>query len=220
MRFSTQFFPCGKAFASLRTYHVILSTWFTRNNTGRGFLAPREPWTNAACAKYPSFKSKGKLVNSRAGDEKIVEIRCEPSSHSVARSSQPRQQQQASPSVRVVFTFVCSVHVRSRFHSSYVGIVACRMKKLKSKNDPLPITSKFCCLFELQPSVTIYIFGEFLVWTLLLLTSLNLELKCLDTTDLSEFHAVLDENWYYNLIFGQPDPIPHDNARCEWNQSI
>lgn len=97
---------------------MILSTLFSSINTGRGFLAPREPWIDAACAKYPSFTSKGKLVNSRAGDEKFVEIRCEPSSHSVARSSQPRQQQQASPSVRVIFSFVCSVHVRSRIYSS------------------------------------------------------------------------------------------------------
>lgn len=125
-------------------------------------------------------------------------------------------------SVESFFCVSFTVHVCCSVESGggWEPSLACTMKKLKSKNDPLPITSKFCCYFELKPSVTIYIFGEFLVWTVLLFTSLNLEFDCLDTTDLSEFHAVLDKNWYYNLIFGQPDPIPHDNARCKWNQSV
>jgi hypothetical protein len=89
------------------------------------------------------------------------------------------------------------------------------MKQLKHKNDPLPITSKFCCYFELKPSVAIYISGEFLVWIFFLFTSLNLEFECLEKPDLGEFHAVLNKSWYYNLIFGVPDPIPHDNARCK-----
>lgn len=96
-----------------------------------------------------------------------------------------------------------------------IGSGICGMKNLKSKNDPLPITSKFCCYFELKPSVAIYISGEFLVWIFFLLTSLNLEFECLETPDLGEFHAVLSKDWYYNLIFGVPDLILHDNARCK-----
>lgn len=148
------------------------------------------------------------MKNSSKSDANLPHIQLQ-DPLSPVNSNKHRLQSELYSLLCVQFTF------GREFTRPYVVIVACRMKKLKSKNDPLPITSKFCCHFELQPSVTIYIFGEFLVWTLLLLTSLNLELKCLDTTDLSEFHAVLDENWYYNLIFGQPDPIPHDNARCE-----
>lgn len=84
-----------------------------------------------------------------------------------------------------------------------------------TQNDPLPTTDKFCFHFELKPAVTVYILVEYVVWILFLLSSLNLELECIEKTDLMEFESVLRHDLYYNLIFGEVEPIPHDNARCK-----
>jgi hypothetical protein len=84
-----------------------------------------------------------------------------------------------------------------------------------NRKDPLPTASKFCFLFELKPAVAVYVLIEYVVWILFLLSSLNLELDCLEKTDLMEFESVLRRDLYYNLIFGQVSPIPHDNERCK-----
>lgn len=83
------------------------------------------------------------------------------------------------------------------------------------KEDPLPTSNKFCFVFELKPAVAIYVLIEYIVWILLLLSALNLELDCLEKTDLLEFTNVLRTDLYYNVIFGKVEPIPHDNARCK-----
>lgn len=84
-----------------------------------------------------------------------------------------------------------------------------------TQKDPLPTTTKFCFFFELKPAVAYYILVEYVVWILFLLSSLNLELACLETTNLMEFENVLRRDLYYHLIFGDVEPIPHDNARCK-----
>jgi hypothetical protein len=86
---------------------------------------------------------------------------------------------------------------------------------MAKSNEPLPTSSKFCYFFELKPAVAFYITFEYILWILLLLSAVNLELECIEKTDLIEFEAVLKKDLYYNIIFGPPDPIPHDNARCE-----
>ena len=85
-----------------------------------------------------------------------------------------------------------------------------------AKSDPLPTTTKFCFIFDLKPAVAIYILVEYVVWILFLLSSLNLELECLEKTDLMEFESVLQRDLYYNVIFGEAEPIPHANARCKY----
>lgn len=90
-----------------------------------------------------------------------------------------------------------------------------RLSSKMTHKDPLPTTTKFCFLWDLGPSVTIYILVEYIVWILFLLSSLNLELECLEKTNLQEFENVLRSDLYYNVIFGTVEGIPHDNARCE-----
>lgn len=84
-----------------------------------------------------------------------------------------------------------------------------------NQKDPLPTTTKFCIIFDLKPSVGFYILGEYIVWILLLLSSLNLEFNCVEKKDLGEFEEMLKTDLYYNVVFGTPDQIPHENARCE-----
>lgn len=79
--------------------------------------------------------------------------------------------------------------------------------------DPLPTTNKFCFYFKLKPAVAIYVLVEEIVWILFLLSSLNLEIECLKYTDLMDFENALRRDLYYNMIFGEVEPIPHDNAR-------
>lgn len=86
---------------------------------------------------------------------------------------------------------------------------------MNRKEDPLPTSNKFCFLFKLKPAVAIYVLVEYIVWILFLLSALNLELDCLEKTDLLEFTNVLRGDLYYNVIFGKVEPIPHDNARCK-----
>lgn len=84
-----------------------------------------------------------------------------------------------------------------------------------TQKDPLPTTTKLCFLFPIKPAVGLYICVEYIVWILFLLSALNLELECLDTKDLIAFENLLRRDLYYKLIFGDVEPIPHDNARCE-----
>lgn len=86
---------------------------------------------------------------------------------------------------------------------------------MSSQKDPLPTTTKFCFCFELKPAVAFYILVEYIVWILFLLSSLNLELACLDKANLIEFENMLRRDLYYNLVFGEVEPIVHENGRCE-----
>jgi hypothetical protein len=86
---------------------------------------------------------------------------------------------------------------------------------MDKQNDPLPTTQKFCFYFDLRPSVGFYITFEYIMWILLLLSAVNLELECIEKTNLIEFEEVLRKDLYYNIIFGEPEPVPHDNARSE-----
>lgn len=81
------------------------------------------------------------------------------------------------------------------------------------KSDPLPTSQKFCFCFELRPTIELYITLEYIVWILLLLSSVNLEIDCLENTNLSDFEQVLKKDFYYNVIFGPPNEILHNNAR-------
>lgn len=89
-----------------------------------------------------------------------------------------------------------------------------------SQKDPLPTTTKFCFYFNLKPAVAVYILVEYIVWILLLLSSLNLELECFKKKDLVEFENMLRRDLYYTVIFGEAQPVPHDNARCEFDHAI
>lgn len=82
-----------------------------------------------------------------------------------------------------------------------------------TEKDPLPTTTKFCFYFDLKPAVTCYILVEYIVWILFLLSALNLEIECLEKSDLMDFENTLRRDLYYNLIFGEVEPIPHENAR-------
>jgi hypothetical protein len=86
---------------------------------------------------------------------------------------------------------------------------------MEKEKDPLPTSRKFCFLFELKPAVGFYIMFEYIVWILLLLSAVNLEIESIETTDLAEFYNILRKDLYYNIIFGPPDRVPHDNARCK-----
>lgn len=84
-----------------------------------------------------------------------------------------------------------------------------------TKKDPLPTAQKFCFYFSLKPAVAVYILVEYIVWILFLLSALNLEIDCLEKTDLVDFENVLRRDLYYYLVFGEVDAIPHENARCK-----
>ncbi|KAG5675832.1 hypothetical protein PVAND_005702 [Polypedilum vanderplanki] len=85
---------------------------------------------------------------------------------------------------------------------------------MDKQNDPLPTSQKFCFYFELKPSVGFYITFEYILWILLLLSAVNLEIDCLETTDLNKFEEVLRKDLFYNIIFGVPDTVPHENVRA------
>lgn len=89
-----------------------------------------------------------------------------------------------------------------------------------TQKDPLPTTTKFCFYFNLKPAVAVYILVEYIVWILLLLSSLNLELDCFKKKDLGEFENMLRRDLYYTVIFGEAQPVPHYNARCEFDYAI
>jgi hypothetical protein len=84
---------------------------------------------------------------------------------------------------------------------------------MEKRNDPLPTSQKFCFCFELRPTIELYITLEYIVWILLLLSAVNLEIDCIETTSLEKFGEVLQQDLYYNVIFGAPDRVLHDNAR-------
>lgn len=84
-----------------------------------------------------------------------------------------------------------------------------------TQKDPLPTTTKFCFYFGLRPAVAVYILVEYIVWILLLLSALNLELASFEIKDLVEFENMLRQDLYYYVIFGEAEPLPHDNARCK-----
>ncbi|CRL02868.1 CLUMA_CG015857, isoform A [Clunio marinus] len=84
---------------------------------------------------------------------------------------------------------------------------------MRQNKDPLPTSTKFCFLFDLKPSVGYYINVEYIVWILLMLSSINLEIECIEKKDLLEFENVLRQDLYYTIIFGKAEPIPHENAR-------
>lgn len=89
-----------------------------------------------------------------------------------------------------------------------------------TQKDPLPTSTKFCFFLELKPAVGFYILVEYIVWILFLLSSLNLELDCLEKTNLMEFEDILRRDLYYYFIFGEAEPIPHENARCKFERKF
>lgn len=122
-------------------------------------------------------------------------------------------------SVREDCTKKRSMRINSTLNAGTIKIVQSqdrfRFTNMGLQKDPLPTATKFCFLFELKPAVAFYILVENIVWILFLLSSLNLELDCLEKKNLIEFENVLRRDLYYNLIFGEVDTIPHDNARCK-----
>lgn len=86
---------------------------------------------------------------------------------------------------------------------------------MEKRSDPLPISQKFCFCFELRPTIELYITLEYIVWILLLLSAVNLEIDCVENTNLKDFEEVLKRDLYYNVIFGSPDEVLHNNARGE-----
>lgn len=86
---------------------------------------------------------------------------------------------------------------------------------MEKRNDPLPKIQKFCFCFELRPTIELYITLEYIIWILLLLSAVNLEIDCVENTDLKDFEEVLKNDLYYNVIFGFPDKVLHNNARGE-----
>lgn len=84
---------------------------------------------------------------------------------------------------------------------------------MEKQSDPLPTYKKFCFCFELRPTIEFFITFEYIVWILLLLSAVNLEIDCIEKTNLMEFEEVLKNDLYYNVVFGPPDPVPHNNAR-------
>lgn len=84
---------------------------------------------------------------------------------------------------------------------------------MEKRSDPLPVSQKFCFCFELRPTIELYITLEYIVWILLLLSAVNLEIDCIEKTKLEDFEEVLKRDLYYNVIFGSPEKVLHNNAR-------
>lgn len=84
---------------------------------------------------------------------------------------------------------------------------------MEKQSDPLPKVQKFCFCFELRPTIELYITLEYIVWILLLLSAVNLEIDCVENTNLKDFEEVLKNDLYYNVIFGPPESVLHNNAR-------
>jgi hypothetical protein len=75
---------------------------------------------------------------------------------------------------------------------------------LESSENPLPRLNKCCFVFDLRSGVLIFISFETLFWAVLTFAAIYSEIKYIINVDIAEFSDVLDNDWYYFVLFGYP----------------
>ncbi|KAG5675831.1 hypothetical protein PVAND_005701 [Polypedilum vanderplanki] len=78
---------------------------------------------------------------------------------------------------------------------------------------PLPRFNKCCFLFGLRSGVLIFVSIEALFWALLTFAAIFSEIKYITNVDIGEFSDVLDNDWYYFLLFGYPRELIDERIR-------
>jgi hypothetical protein len=73
-----------------------------------------------------------------------------------------------------------------------------------NSDNPLPRLNKCCFVFDLRCGVLIFVSIETLFWAVLTFASIYSEVKYIINVDIAEFSDVLDNDWYYFVLFGYP----------------
>lgn len=84
-----------------------------------------------------------------------------------------------------------------------------------SSESPLPRLNKCCFVFGLRSGVLIFVSFEVLFWCILTFAAIYSEVKYIIHTDIPEFSDVLDNDWYYYILFGWPMELIDERIRSE-----
>lgn len=87
--------------------------------------------------------------------------------------------------------------------------------EMDSAASPLPRFNKCCFLFGLRSGVLIFVSIEALFWALLAFAAIYSEIKYIVYVDIGEFSDVLDNDWYYYLLFGYPKELIDERLRSK-----
>lgn len=86
---------------------------------------------------------------------------------------------------------------------------------MDSSASPLPRFNKCCFLFGLRSGVLIFVSIEALFWALLAFAAIYSEAKYIANVDIGEFSDVLDNDWYYYLLFGYARELIDEKIRSK-----
>lgn len=75
-------------------------------------------------------------------------------------------------------------------------------------------------MFGLRSGVLIFVSLEALFWALLAFSAIYSEVKYIVYVDLAEFSDVLDNDWYYFLLFGYPRELIDERIRSKINLQL
>lgn len=87
---------------------------------------------------------------------------------------------------------------------------------MDSSASPLPRFNKCCFMFGLRSGVLIFVSLEALFWALLSFAAIFSEVKYIINVDIGEFSDVLDNDWYYYLLFGYARELIDERIRSNF----
>jgi hypothetical protein len=70
-------------------------------------------------------------------------------------------------------------------------------------------------MFGLRSGVLIFVSIEALFWAVLTFAAVFSEIKYIANVDIAEFSDVLDNDWYYYLLFGYPRELIDERVRSK-----
>lgn len=87
---------------------------------------------------------------------------------------------------------------------------------MDNSESPLPRLNKCCFVFGLRSGVLIFVSIEVLFWAVLTFAAIYSEVKYIINVDIAEFSDVLDNDWYYWILFGYPREQIDERIRSKY----
>lgn len=83
---------------------------------------------------------------------------------------------------------------------------------------PYPRVTKFILCIDLKLGVLCYVCFEMMVWAFLSFAAIDNESEFFHNYDLYKFEEHIEDNWYYQMMFGLPEEEDYDyEYGCEFH---
>lgn len=82
-----------------------------------------------------------------------------------------------------------------------------------------PTVDKWLLCIDLKIGVVLWVSFEMMIWLFLSYAAVDNESAFLSNWDLIKYEEHIEDNWYYQMVFGLPEEEDYDyEMGCEWKK--